>query len=70
MVVIPRKIGENIKVTIAIITALLPPLSLNVKSPRKNIVTELINAGSNLKTKSESPRKNFQAESTQIDNGG
>jgi hypothetical protein len=70
MVVIPRKIGESMNVTIAIITALLPPPSLRVNSPRKNNVTELINAGSNLKTKSESPRKYFQAASTQMDNGG
>jgi hypothetical protein len=60
----------SINVTVEIITALLPPPSLNVNSPSINIVTELINAGSNLMTKSESPRRNFQTASIQIDNGG
>jgi hypothetical protein len=70
MVVIPRKIGDSIKVTIAIITALLPPPSLRVNRPRIKIVAELTNAGSNLITKSESPRKNFQAASIHIERGG
>jgi hypothetical protein len=62
MVVIPRNIGVIIKVTVDIITALLPPPSLRVNNPRIKIVAELINAGSNRMTKSESPKKNFQTQ--------
>jgi len=62
--------GVSINVTVDIITAYLPPPSLNVKRPRKKIVIELINAGNNLMTKRESPRKNFHTARIHMDKGG
>jgi hypothetical protein len=62
--------GVSINVTVEMITALLPPPSLSVNNPRINIEAELINAGSNLMTNNESPRRIFQIARIQIDKGG
>ena len=67
---IPRKIGVNIKVSVEIITELFPPPSLMVKSPIINTVAELTIAGIILIRKTESPTIDFQNASIQIDKGG
>jgi hypothetical protein len=62
--------GVSMKVSVEMITELLPPPSLKVNNPIMNTVAELIKAGTNLITKSESPKKNLHAARNQIERGG
>jgi hypothetical protein len=69
-VFIPRKIGDSIKVTEDIITAVLFPPSRMVNNPIIKTIIEVTTAGIILITNIESPKRDCQIASIQIEKGG